>query len=77
MHASTVGVYGPLVALPAAEDHPTRPKRPYPRTKLAGERAVAEVARDGAASVAVARIGLVYGPGNRHGVGRSRARSAR
>jgi len=69
VHASTVGVYGPLVALPAAEDHPTRPERPYPRSKLAGERAVAEVARDGAASVAVARIGLVYGPGNRHGVG--------
>ena len=69
VHASTVAVYGPLVTLPAGEDHPTRPERPYPRSKLAGERAVAEVAGDGAASVAIARIGLVYGPGNRGGIG--------
>ena len=62
VHASTTGVYGRLTTLPAGEDHPTRPERPYPRTKLEGERVVAEVMPDG--PVVVARIASVYGPGD-------------
>jgi len=72
VHASTVGVYGRLVALPAGEDHPTRPERPYQVTKLAGEHAIADVAGAGA-SVAIARIASVYGPGSLRGVGGFRA----
>ena len=78
VHASTAGVYGgALDAVPAGEDHPTRPERPYPLTKLEGERAIAEVAARAGASVALARIATVYGPGNVRGVGAYRAALAR
>ena len=41
VHCSTTGVYGPLDHLPADEEHPTRPARAYPASKLGGRRSSA------------------------------------
>jgi dihydroflavonol-4-reductase len=62
VHCSTVGVYGPLQALPANEDTPPNPDIPYERSKLAGERAVREAASESGLSTVIIRPAWVYGP---------------
>ena len=68
VHCSTTGVYGPLDRLPADEAHPTRPHRPYPASKLRGERLVAGLAHEGGVRVVIARLSSVYGPGSQRGL---------
>jgi nucleoside-diphosphate-sugar epimerase len=63
VHCSTVGVHGPLCAWPADENAPLHPNTPYRRTKLAGEKRLAEVARAGATDWVIARLTSVCGPG--------------
>lgn len=73
VHASTVAVYGPLPTGTADEEHPARPERPYPASKLAAEAEVAEATAGSGLPVTIARISQVYGPGGRRGVGPFRA----
>ncbi len=65
VHCSTTGVLGVTGERPAGEDAPTRPTNVYEATKALAETA----ARDGwgrGLPVAIARPGLVYGPGDLH-----------
>lgn len=63
VHCSTVGVYGPLAKLPAAEDAECRPDIAYEITKLKGENAVREAAIRENVSTIILRPAWVYGPG--------------
>jgi len=63
VHCSSVGVYGPLAAIPADEDTPCHPDIAYEVTKLEGERAVLEVAAARSLAAVVLRPAWVYGPG--------------
>ena len=64
VHASTIGVYGFSQAQNIGEDFPWPTNRhPYFTTKQDAERAVWEAA--GAVPVTVARLGDVFGPGQR------------
>lgn len=63
VHCSSVGVYGPLVKVPADEDTPCHPDIAYEVTKLEGERAVLDVAADKNLPTVVLRPAWVYGPG--------------
>ncbi len=67
IHCSTVGVYGDVKEIPATERSPFNPMDLYHRTKLAGELAILEFARqlplDGM-TVTVNRPAMVYGPGD-------------
>jgi nucleoside-diphosphate-sugar epimerase len=63
VHTSSVGVYGHVQQPPAAEDAPVAPRNAYERTKLAGEKAVLEVAARRGLAVIVLRPAWVYGPG--------------
>ncbi len=65
VHTSSVGIYGNVKDIPADEDSPTDPVTAYERTKLQGEDAVLEVARDEELDVIILRPGWVYGPGCR------------
>ncbi|HYQ70555.1 MAG TPA: NAD-dependent epimerase/dehydratase family protein [Gammaproteobacteria bacterium] len=63
VHCSSVGVYGPLLRVPADEDTPCRPDIAYEVSKLQGEREVLAVAADNGLSTVVLRPAWVYGPG--------------
>ena len=63
VHCSSVGVYGPLLQVPADEHTPCRPDIAYEVTKLEGERAVLTVAADENLPTVVLRPAWVYGPG--------------
>ena len=63
VHCSSVGVYGPLVKVPADEDTPCRPDIAYEVSKLQGEREVLAVAADSGLPTVVLRPAWVYGPG--------------
>ncbi|MGH2538594.1 MAG: NAD-dependent epimerase/dehydratase family protein [Candidatus Promineifilaceae bacterium] len=63
VHCSSVGVYGDLKRPPADEDSPFGPQNAYERTKLAGEQAVRERARQANYDLVVVRPAWVYGPG--------------
>jgi nucleoside-diphosphate-sugar epimerase len=63
VHCSSVGVYGPLLNVPADEETPCRPDIAYEVTKLEGERAVLDVAADKNLPTVVLRPAWVYGPG--------------
>jgi nucleoside-diphosphate-sugar epimerase len=65
VHVSTTGVLGPTGPHPLDESAPLRPVTVYERTKAEGE-ALARDGRRPGLEVAVARPGLVYGPGDRH-----------
>jgi len=63
VHISSLAAAGPAPASqPHSEDDPPAPVTPYGRSKLASERAIAEV--DGLNWI-VLRPGVVYGPGDR------------
>lgn len=62
--ASSTTVYGDRSAgAPFGESSPPVPTTPYARSKLDGERAVAEVLAGSATELVVLRAPLVYGPG--------------
>lgn len=63
VHCSSVGVYGPLLSVPADEDTPCRPDIAYEVSKLQGEREVLAVAADSGLPTVVLRPAWVYGPG--------------
>ena len=60
--ASTDQVYGPAPPLPCPESAPLAPEGPYPASKAAADL----LARNFGGDVVVARLGNVYGPGDRH-----------
>jgi nucleoside-diphosphate-sugar epimerase len=62
VHCSSVGVYGEITHPPANEQSPCSPDLIYEKTKLAGERAVAEFHRQTGYPVAIVRPVWVYGP---------------
>lgn len=67
VHCSTVGVHGHVKEVPCTEQSPYNPMDEYHRTKLKGELAVLDFARnlpeDGMV-VTVNRPAMVYGPGD-------------
>jgi dihydroflavonol-4-reductase len=68
VHCSTVGVFGDVREIPATEETPFNPMDPYHRTKLRGERALLELARELGPEgmvVTVNRPAMVYGPTDR------------
>lgn len=65
VHCSTTGVLGATGGRPAGEDAPMRPTNVYEATKAKAELAVREAIAEGFPA-AIARPGLVYGPGDLH-----------
>lgn len=65
VHCSTTGVLGVTGDGPADENAPYRPTNVYEATKAEAERVVRDRARAGFPA-AIARPGLVYGPGDLH-----------
>lgn len=63
VHCSSVGVYGPIVSLPADEQSPCNPDILYEQTKLAGEKAVRSYMAGGEMECVILRPTWVYGPG--------------
>lgn len=67
IHCSTVGVHGNVREIPASEETPFNPMDEYHETKLAGELAILDYARELPAdgmTVVVNRPAMVYGPGD-------------
>jgi nucleoside-diphosphate-sugar epimerase len=62
VHCSSVGVIGDVKNPPADETSPCHPTHIYEQTKLAGEIAVLQFARERGFPVVVARPAWVYGP---------------
>jgi nucleoside-diphosphate-sugar epimerase len=62
VHCSSVGVIGNVEIPPADETTACQPTNIYEKTKLEGEQAVLEFARQNAYPVVVARPAWVYGP---------------
>jgi nucleoside-diphosphate-sugar epimerase len=62
VHCSSVGVFGDLANPPADEDTPCFPTNIYERSKLEGERAVLQYARETGFDLVVARPAWVFGP---------------
>lgn len=62
VHCSSVGVYGPLVELPADEATTCHPDIIYEATKLEGENAVRHFVEETGFSAVVLRPAWVYGP---------------
>lgn len=69
LHCSTTGVHGPTTQGPAREDDAGAPSNAYERSKARGEAVVRERAARTGTPLAIARPGLVYGPGDRHLLG--------
>jgi len=70
---STTGVHGPTGDTLAAEDDSGRPQNAYESTKARAEQRATEMAHRTGLPLAIARPGLVYGPGDRHLLGLFRA----
>jgi nucleoside-diphosphate-sugar epimerase len=62
VHCSSNGVMGDIQNPPADETAPCNPSNVYERTKLAGERAALQIAKETSLSVVVVRPAWVYGP---------------
>jgi nucleoside-diphosphate-sugar epimerase len=73
VHCSTTGVLGPTGRTALPENAPEHPSNAYESSKARGERVVREVAADADLPLAIARPGLVYGPGDLHLLGWFRA----
>jgi nucleoside-diphosphate-sugar epimerase len=62
VHCSTVGVYGDIQNPPADEESECHPDVAYERSKLAGESAVRDYAKENKYRLVVIRPAWVYGP---------------
>lgn len=62
LSASSAAVYGTPVSVPIGEADPKAPENPYGHSKLAAERALAEVLRPAGVDFASLRFSNVYGP---------------
>ena len=70
---STTGVHGPTNGRTASEDDAPSPANAYEATKAAAERAARRMSRQYGIRLAIARPGLVFGPGDLHLLGLFRA----
>jgi nucleoside-diphosphate-sugar epimerase len=63
VHVSSVGVYGHVEQVPAAENAPLAPVNTYEKTKCAGEKAAQDAAKRCHLDLVIVRPSWVYGPG--------------
>ncbi len=71
VHTSSITVYGHHLSGIVTEDHPYHAEdNPYSRTKIAGERLIAEMVREQGAPVVIVRPAWIYGPRDNASFGR-------
>ncbi|HLI07207.1 MAG TPA: NAD-dependent epimerase/dehydratase family protein [Ktedonobacteraceae bacterium] len=71
VHTSSITVYGHHLHGIVTEDHPYHAEdNPYSRTKIAGEKLIANLVKDQAAPVVIVRPGWIYGPRDTASFGR-------
>jgi nucleoside-diphosphate-sugar epimerase len=72
VHTSSITVYGHHLSGIVTEDHPYHAEdNPYSRTKIAGERLIADMVREQGAPVVIVRPAWIYGPRDNASFGRS------
>jgi nucleoside-diphosphate-sugar epimerase len=64
VHTSSVAAVGIGNEIPVTEETPCNPHHPYGRSKLEGEKAVLEMARNENLPATIVRFSMVYGPGD-------------
>jgi nucleoside-diphosphate-sugar epimerase len=75
VHTSSITVYGHHLHGIVTEDHPYHAEdNPYSRTKIAGEKLVANLVKDQGAPVVTVRPGWIYGPRDNASFGKYVAR---
>jgi nucleoside-diphosphate-sugar epimerase len=75
VHTSSITVYGHHLHDLVTEDHPFYAEdNPYSRTKIAGEKLLANLVKDRGAPVVIARPGWIYGPRDNASFGKYVAR---
>lgn len=75
VHASSITVYGHHLHDLVTEDHPFYAEdNPYSRTKIAGEKLLANLVKDRGAPVVIVRPGWIYGPRDNASFGKYVAR---
>jgi len=71
VHTSSITVYGHHLRGIVSEDHPYHTEdNPYSRSKIAGEKLIANLVKDNDAPVVIARPGWIYGPRDTASFGR-------
>jgi nucleoside-diphosphate-sugar epimerase len=71
IHASSITVYGHHLHGIVTEDNPFRTEdNPYSRSKIAGEKLIANLVKDSGAPVVIVRPGWIYGPRDSASFGR-------
>jgi len=71
VHTSSITVYGHHLRGIVSEDHPYHAEdNPYSRSKIAGEKLIANLVKDNDAPVVIARPGWIYGPRDTASFGR-------
>src|SRR6266536_2706241 len=71
VHTSSITVYGHHLQGVITEDHPYHAEdNPYSRTKIAGEKLIANLVKDSGAPVVIVRPGWIYGPRDTASFGR-------
>ena len=71
VHTSSITVYGHHLHGIVTEDHPFRAEdNPYSRTKIAGEKLIANLVKDRGAPVVIVRPAWIYGPRDTASFGR-------
>ncbi len=71
VHTSSITVYGHHLQGIITEDHPYHAEdNPYSRTKIAGEKLIANLVKDAGAPVVIVRPGWIYGPRDNASFGR-------
>jgi nucleoside-diphosphate-sugar epimerase len=75
VHTSSITVYGHFLQGVITEEHPYQAEdNPYSRTKIAGEKLIADLVKDRAAPVVTIRPGWIYGARDEASFGRYVAR---
>jgi nucleoside-diphosphate-sugar epimerase len=71
VHTSSITVYGHHLHGIITEDHPFHPEdNPYSRTKIAGEKLIADLIKERGAPVVIGRPAWIYGPRDTASFGR-------
>lgn len=71
VHTSSITVYGHRLHGVVTEEHPTHAEdNPYSRSKIAGEKLIAELVRERGAPVVIVRPAWIYGPRDQASFGR-------